>query len=187
MSLPLLTSDDLLITQTKAFMRNEYSIVDATGTLVGETRQDLALRDLLRSSRSLIVSAGDTTVLRVSDPVNLLRDSYEVHLEGSDRPLATIRARISLLRERFTLTMDGLPDIDIEGSVWRWNFTMTSQGRPVARVDNAWPGAGNYLIGKNSYHLGMEAGLAEHHHAALLGATLCLDLARKKRRAAASS
>ena len=185
----LFTLDELVITQTKSFLNDQFMITDIDGTPVGTILQSTSLKDMVfKSSRSLEVAITDAegnplqTVMTISDPPNFLRDTYEVHLPGIEQPMAVITKRFSMLKTKLELTMKGFPDVEIHGDFWDWNLTITSRGRRLANVTNEWTGVGNYFMGKNTYRLAITPGLKEQQHAAILGAVMSMDMLRTKQK-----
>jgi len=176
----LFTLDELVITQTKSFLNDQFMITDIDGTPVGTILQSTSLKDMVfKSSRSLEVALTDAegnplqTVMTISDPPNFLRDTYEVHM-------AVITKRFSMLKTKLELTMKGFPDVEIRGDFWDWNLSITSHGRQLANVTNEWTGVGNYFMGKNTYCLAITPGLNEQQHAAIIGAVMSMDMLRTK-------
>ena len=185
----LFTLDELVITQTKSFLNDQFMSTDLDGTPVGTILQSTSLKDMvLKSSRSLEVAITDAegnplqTVMTISDPPSFLRDTYEVHLPGIEQPMAVITKRFSMLKTKLELTMKGFPDVEIHGDFWDWNLSITSRGRRLANVTNEWTGVGNYFMGKNTYRLAITPGLKEQQHAAILGAVMSMDMLRTKQK-----
>ncbi|MGV0387121.1 LURP-one-related/scramblase family protein [Corynebacterium tuberculostearicum] len=185
----LFALDELVITQTKSFLNDQFMITDLDGTPVGTILQSTSLKDMVfKSSRSLEVALTDAegnplqTVMTISDPPNFLRDTYEVHLPGIEQPMAVITKRFSMLKTKLELTMKGFPDVEIHGDFWDWNLSITSRGRRLANVTNEWTGVGNYFMGKNTYRLAITPGLKEQQHAAILGAVMSMDMLRTKQK-----
>ena len=183
----LFTLDELVITQTKSFLNDQFMITDINGTPVGTILQSTSLKDMVfKSSRSLEVALTDAegnplqTVMTISDPPNFLRDTYEVHLPGIEQPMAVITKRFSMLKTKLDLTMEGFPDVEIHGDFWDWNLSITSEDRLLADVSNEWTGMGNYFMGKNTYRLRITPRLSEQQHAAILGAVMSMDMLRTK-------
>ena len=185
----LFTLDELVITQTKSFLNDQFMITDLDGTPVGTILQSTSLKDMvLKSSRSLEVAITDAegnplqTVMTISDPPNFLRDTYEVHLPGIAAPMAVITKRFSMLKTKLDLTMEGFADVEIHGDFWDWNLSITSEDRLLADVSNEWTGMGNFFMGKNTYRLRITPGLSEQQHAAILGAVMSMDMLRTKQK-----
>ncbi|MHA2787629.1 LURP-one-related/scramblase family protein [Corynebacterium sp. S7] len=183
----LLTLDRLVISQTKSFFVDEFSISDENGSPVGTVVQSTELKDFFMGSRGLTVAAtdidGNSTepVLIIQDPPNFVFDTYEVYLPHEEEPLAVITQKFSFLKTRLSLTMSGFPDVEINGNFWDLDFSITSEGQPLARVTTGWTGLSNYMFGKNTYLLSIRPGLDPRQHAALLGATMSLDMLRTKK------
>ncbi|MGV0425561.1 LURP-one-related/scramblase family protein [Corynebacterium tuberculostearicum] len=185
----LFALDELVITQTKSFLNDQFMITDIDGTPVGTILQSTSLKDMVfKSSRSLEVALTDAegnplqTVMTISDPPNFLRDTYEVHLPGIAAPMAVITKRFSMLKTKLELTMKGFPDVEIRGDFWDWNLSITSEDRLLADVSNEWTGMGNFFMGKNTYRLRITPGLSEQQHAAILGAVMSMDMLRTKQK-----
>ena len=185
----LFTLDELIISQTKSFLKDRFMISDVNGTPVGTIVQSTSLKDMVfKPSRSLEVALTDAegnpqqTVMTISDPPNFLRDTYEVHLPGIEQPMAVITKRFSMFKTKMELTMGGFADVEVHGDFWDWNLTITSQDRQLADVSNKWTGMGNYFMGKNTYLLRIAPGLNEQQHAAIIGAVMSMDMLRTKKK-----
>lgn len=183
----LLTLDNLVISQTKSFMQDQFLIADEQGVPVGTIVQSSSMKDMFfNSSRSLEVAFTDEQgnpqqpLMVIKDPPNFVRDTYEVYLPGVEKPMAVVTKKLSLLKTRLTLEMEGFPEIEIEGDVWDWNIQINSQGQPLAEVRNEWSGVGRFLAGKNTYKLSIAPGLDPQQHAGLIGAVMCMDMLRTK-------
>ena len=183
----LLTLDNLVISQTKSFMQDQFLIADEQGVPVGTIVQSSSMKDMFfNASRSLEVAFTDEQgnpqqpLMVIKDPPNFVRDTYEVYLPGVEKPMAVVTKKFSLLKTRLSLEMEGFPEIEIEGDVWDWNITITSQGQPLAEVRNEWGGVGRFLAGKNTYRLSIAPGLDPQQHAGLIGAVMCMDMLRTK-------
>ncbi|WP_018296588.1 LURP-one-related/scramblase family protein [Corynebacterium lubricantis] len=183
----LLTLDTLVISQTKSFIADEFSISDEHGSPVGTVVQSTDLKDFFMGSRGLTVAATDADgtstapVLIIQDLPNFVFDTYEVYLPQEEEPLAIISQKWSFLKTRLSLTMAGFPDVEITGNFWDLDFAIASEGQPLARVTTGWTGLSNYMLGKNTYLLTIRPGLDSRQHAALLGATMSLDMLRAKK------
>lgn len=183
----LLTLNSLVISQTKSFMQDEFLIADDEGVPVGTILQSTSLKDMFfNASRSLQVAFTDEQgnpqqpLMVIKDPPNFVQDTYEVYLPGVEKPMAIVTKRFAMFKTRLSLEMEGFPEIEIEGDVWDWNITITSQGQPLAEVRNEWGGVGRFLAGKNTYRLSIAPGLDPQQHAGLIGAVMCMDMLRTK-------
>ena len=76
----------------------------------------------------------------------------------------------------------GFPEVQVEGKVFQLNYTLTSQGRPIASVDAEFSGVGRAVMGKTNYRVRMQPGLDERQHAAVIGVALAIDMRRAKMR-----
>lgn len=179
----MLDHDVLIFSQTKALGTDEFEITDADGTVVGSARQTLKLADLFSSSRGTEVRDVDgNLVLGVTDPVNLLRDSYEVRLAEPDMHLATLRSRFSLMRTKLDLEIAGFPQVDVDGKIMALDFTLTSMDREIARITAEFSGMRRAMMGKTTYRIAFAPNLDEKQHAAILGSAVAIDMLRRKRR-----
>lgn len=183
----ILTLDTLVISQAKSFLQDQFLIADEQGVPVGTIVQSGSLKDMFfNSSRSLEVAFTDDQgnpqqpLMLIKDPPNFVRDTYEVYLPGIEKPMAVVTKRFAMFKTRLTMEMEGFPEIEITGDVWDWNITISSQGQPLAQVNNEWAGVGNFLSGKNTYRLSIAGGLDPQQHAALIGAVMCMDMLRTK-------
>ena len=183
----LVTLETLVISQTKSLLQDQFLIADEQGVPVGTILQSGGVKDMLfNSSRSLEVAFTDDqgtpqqSLMLIKDPPNFLRDTYEVYLPGVEKPMAVVTKRFSMLKTRLTMEMEGFPEIEIEGDIWDWNITISSQGQPLAEVRNEWAGVGKFLSGKNTYRLSIAPGLDPQQHAGLIGAVMCMDMLRTK-------
>ena len=168
-------------------MQDQFLIADEQGVPVGTIVQSSSMKDMFfNASRSLEVAFTDEQgnpqqpLMVIKDPPNFVRDTYEVYLPGVEKPMSVVTKKFSLLKTRLTLEMEGFPEIEIEGDVWDWNITITSQGQPLAEVRNEWSGVGRFLAGKNTYKLSIAPGLDPQQHAGLIGAVMCMDMLRTK-------
>lgn len=188
MASPLLALDNLVISQEKSMFTDSFSICDQQGRTVGTVLQGSAFKDFLMSSRSLAITATDyegtplQPVAVITDPPNFMADTYEVHTPEGGQVIATVRTRFSFFKTKLTMTMDDFDSVEVTGNFWDRNFTMLSAGREIARVSSGFKSIGAALMGKSVYHLDMVPGLSEDQHAAILGATMSLDMLLTKRR-----
>jgi len=177
------TEREVVVKQTKALGRDTFAIEGPGGTPLGTARQTLKMSDLVKASRGVeVFDADGAHVLSIEDPVNFIRDKYIVHLVTPPLQLAKLTKRFSWIGAKFDVEMAGLPDVQIQGQAFQLNYTLTSQGRPLATVDAEYSGMGRILMGKTSYRVRIEPGLDERQHAAVIGITLAIDMRRAKMR-----
>lgn len=179
----MLKEPEIVVTQTKALGRDEFAIQTPEGEMLGTARQTLKMGDLVKASRGVeVFDASGAHVLSIEDPVDLIRDTYAVHLVDPPMQLARLTKRFAWIGSKFDVEIAGFPDVAVEGEVFQLNYALTSQGRPFARVDAEFSGLGRAVMGKTSYRVRMEPGLDERQHAAVIGIALAIDMRRAKMR-----
>ena len=179
----MLRENEIVVTQTKALGRDEFAIENAHGDVLGTARQTLKMSDLVKASRGVeVFDAAGVHVLSIEDPVNFIRDTYVVHLASPPMQLAKLTKRFAWIGAKYDVEMAGLPDVQIQGQAFQLNYSLTSQGREIARVDAEYSGMGRMLMGKTSYRLRIQPGLDERQHAAVIGIALAIDMRRAKMR-----
>lgn len=183
----MLQANELIISQSKAIGRDEFTISDPNGGQLGIARQTRKLSDLFKASRGVeVFDAGGAPVLAVEDPVNVIRDRYTVHRAdpqtGGQAELAHITKRFSWIGAKYDVDIAGYPQVEIKGEPFQLNYALTCQGRTIARVDAEFSGMGRALMGKTTYRVVFEPGLDENVHAAVIGIAIALDMRREKMR-----
>ena len=179
----MLTEREIVVRQTKALGRDAFAIEGPGGELLGTARQTLKMSDLVKASRGVeVFDAQGAHVLSIEDPVNFIRDTYVVHLASPPMQLAKLTKRFAWIGAKYDVEMAGLPDVQIQGQAFQLNYSLTSQGREIARVDAEYSGMGRMLMGKTSYRLRIQPGLDERQHAAVIGIALAIDMRRAKMR-----
>jgi len=93
----------------------------------------------LRLRKTLVLEDADGRELaKIQERVARLRDSREIEDVDGSR-LATVRkALISLLRDRWAVTVENGPDLDVRGNVLGHEYTVTDGRTPVATVSKKW-------------------------------------------------
>ena len=179
----MLRENEIVVTQTKALGRDEFAIENAHGDVLGTARQTLKMSDLVKASRGVEVFDTDGRhVLSIEDPVDFIRDTYAVHLVEPPMQLARLTKRFAWIGAKFDVEIAGFPGVEINGQVFQLNYTLTSQGREIARVDAEYSGMGRAMMGKTSYRVRIQPGLDERQHAAIIGIALAIDMRRAKMR-----
>ena len=174
---------EIVVRQTKALGRDTFAIEGPDGELLGTARQTLKMSDLVKASRGVeVFDADGAHVLSIEDPVNFIRDKYVVHQVNPPLELARLTQRFAWIGAKFDVEVAGFPDVQIQGQAFQLNYTLTSQGRPLATVDAEYSGMGRMLMGKSSYRVRIEPDLDERQHAAVIGIALAIDMRRAKMR-----
>lgn len=182
----LLTTDTLLVQETRNVMRSEYSIFDDNGTQIAQITQAGSLgRRMLGIGVKYDIfdvdedgKEGDK-LLTITDPANVFGDTYKV-LTPNDAKIATAKTKRFSLKSRLTLSVKGLSDVDVDGGFRGKNYALTSKGRPIAKIDRKYRGLKGAITGKDTYALHLEPNLNEETRAAVIGTALVIDIVRRK-------
>ncbi|WP_048761192.1 LURP-one-related/scramblase family protein [Corynebacterium vitaeruminis] len=182
----LLTTDTLLIQETRNVMRSEYSIFDDNGTQIAQISQAGSLgRRMLGIGVKYDIfdvdedgKEGDK-LLTLTDPANVFGDTYKV-LTPNGAKIATAKTKRFSLKSRLTLSVKGLSDVDVDGGFRGKNYALTSKGRPIAKIDRKYRGLKGAITGKDTYALHLEPNLNEETRAAVIGTALVIDIVRRK-------
>jgi uncharacterized protein YxjI len=96
-----------------------------------------------------------------------VRETMDIE-DASGRPVATVKkAMITPLRERFTVNIEGGPDIDIQGNILDHEYRFEQGGRRVAEVSKKW-----FRL-RDSYGVEIEPG---QNDILILAATVAVDM-----------
>jgi uncharacterized protein YxjI len=104
---------------------------------------------------------------QIQEKMVAVRDTMSI--EGSNgQPSATIKkALITPVRERFTLNIQGGPDIDIQGNLVDHEYTFEQGGRKIAETSKKW------FHLRDSYGVEIEPG---QNDILILAATVAIDM-----------
>lgn len=182
----LLTTDTLVVQETRNVMRSEYSIFDDNGTQIAQIAQAGSLgRRMLGIGVKYDIfdvdedgKEGDK-LLTITDPANVFGDTYKV-LTPNGAKIATAKTKRFSLKSRLTLSVKGLSDVDVDGGFRGKNYALTSKGRPIAKIDRKYRGLKGAITGKDTYALHLEPNLNEETRAAVIGTALVIDIVRRK-------
>ncbi|WP_288818547.1 LURP-one-related family protein [uncultured Corynebacterium sp.] len=182
----LLTTDTLVVQETRNVMRSEYSIFDDNGTEIAQITQAGSLgRRMLGIGVKYDIfdvdedgKEGDK-LLTITDPANVFGDTYKV-LTPNGAKIATAKTKRFSLKSRLTLSVKGLSDVDVDGGFRGKNYALTSKGRPIAKIDRKYRGLKGAITGKDTYALHLEPNLNEETRAAVIGTALVIDIVRRK-------
>ena len=182
----LLTTDTLVVQETRNVMRSEYSIFDDNGTEIAQITQagPLGRRMLGIGVKYDIFDVDEDgkegeKLLTITDPANVFGDTYKV-LTPSGAKIATAKTKRFSLKSRLTLSVKGLSDVDVDGGFRGKNYALTSKGRPIAKIDRKYRGLKGAITGKDTYALHLEPNLNEETRAAVIGTALVIDIVRRK-------
>lgn len=182
----LLTTDTLVVQETRNVMRSEYSIFDDNETEIAQITQAGSLgRRMLGIGVKYDIfdvdedgKEGDK-LLTITDPANVFGDTYKV-LTPNGAQIATAKTKRFSLKSRLTLSVKGLSDVDVDGGFRGKNYALTSKGRPIAKIDRKYRGLKGAITGKDTYALHLEPNLNEETRAAVIGTALVIDIVRRK-------
>lgn len=182
----LLTTDTLVVQETRNVMRSEYSIFDDNGTEIAQITQAGSLgRRMLGIGVKYDIfdvdedgKEGDKLLI-ITDPANVFGDTYKV-LTPNGAKIATAKTKRFSLKSRLTLSVKGLSDVDVDGGFRGKNYALTSKGRPIATIDRKYRGLKGAITGKDTYALHLEPNLNEETRAAVIGTALVIDIVRRK-------
>lgn len=76
----------------------------------------------------LLDLSGNEVAKVIHQPFHFL-DTFDVDMKG--RTIATIRKKITFLRSQYEIDSGA---VDVQGSWWGFNFTVTAQGQEVAQI-----------------------------------------------------
>nr|WP_120491252.1 phospholipid scramblase-related protein [Corynebacterium lactis] len=186
---PLLQHNTLIIRQSRTFLRDDFFIFDPNGRKVATIAESGSeLKKLFGLTRRFHVAGveGDgrvgTPIFEVSDPYNIIGDSYTIFDCPGGEQLATVRRGLIPLRARLTLSIEGFDDIEIDGGIMAFDFRLTSGGREIARIDKKWNGLAKEFFGKQTYVLHLAPELGRQQRIGIIGAVLAIDLVKSKMR-----
>jgi uncharacterized protein YxjI len=104
---------------------------------------------------------------KIQEKMARVRDTMDI--EGPDgKTIATVKkAMITPVRERFTVNIQGGPDIDIQGNLLDHEYTFEQGGRKIAETSKKW-----FRV-RDSYGVEIEPG---QNDILILAATVAVDM-----------
>ncbi len=176
----LLTSNTLVVQQTRSFMSNDFEMQSQDGGVLGRvlTTGSTAGR-LLKGNRTFdLVDDRGNLLIKIVDPFDFGLDRYE--LQNPDGSVfAHVQKQFSFMRKRLTIELPGLT-LELEGSLFEYDFNITVNGHVAARVAREWGGLVAGLRGKSRYGVNFDPSAPEPVRLAILGGLVALDLIRAK-------
>ena len=104
---------------------------------------------------------------KIQEKMARVRDTMDIE-DANGQNIATIKkAMITPLRERFTLNIQGGPDIEIQGNILDHEYTFEQGGRKVAETSKKW-----FRL-RDSYGVEIEPG---QNDILILAATVAIDM-----------
>lgn len=183
----ILGHDLIIIDQVTSFLANDFAIRDRQGGVVGEIRtQGGMLQRMVMGNRQLtLVEADGTPLMTIDDVPNVGRDTFD--LLGSDgQRFGEVVKQFTLFRKHLTVQVAS-DTLELVGSFWEREFSVTGQYGEVARVSRHWPDVAAAFLGRERYVLGFAPQTPADVRAGVLGAVVALDLVRHKERDGGSS
>lgn len=184
---PLLENNTLVIRQTRTFLRDDFFIFDVSGRKIATIAESGSeLKKLLGFSRHFHVAEIDRDgrvgepLFQVSDPYDFFGDTFEIFSCPDGEHLASVRRKLISLTARLTLTVEGLGNVEIDGGIMAFDFTLRAGDREVARIDKKWNGLTQELFGKQTYALHLSPELDHRQRMAVIGSILAIDLVKSK-------
>jgi uncharacterized protein YxjI len=93
----------------------------------------------LRLRKTLIIEdAAGRELAKIQEKVVAVRDSMEIEGPGGDRMAVVRKAMITPVRQRFTVNVEGGPDLDIQGNVLDHEYRFERGRNTVAEVSKRW-------------------------------------------------
>lgn len=176
----LLTSNTLVVQQTRSFMSNDFEMQSQDGRVLGRvlTTGSTAGR-LLKGNRTFeLIDDRGHLLIRIVDPFDFGLDRYE--LQNPDGSVfAHVQKQFSFMRKRLTIELPGLT-LELEGSLFEHDFNITVKSHVAARVAREWGGLVAGLRGKSRYGVNFDPGAPEPVRLAILGGLVALDSIRAK-------
>jgi uncharacterized protein YxjI len=103
----------------------------------------------------------------IQEKMMRVRDTMDIE-DGSGRTVASVKkAMITPLRERYTLNIEGGPDIDIQGNLVDHEYRFEQGGRKIAETSKKW-----FRL-RDSYGVEIEPG---QNDILILAATVAIDM-----------
>jgi uncharacterized protein YxjI len=104
---------------------------------------------------------------RIQEKMMRVRDTMDIE-DGNGRTVASVKkAMITPLRERYTLNIEGGPDIDIQGNLVDHEYRFEQGGRKIAETSKKW-----FRL-RDSYGVEIEPGQKD---ILILAATVAIDM-----------
>lgn len=177
----LLHHDTLIVQQMTGFVSNNFDVYDPEGTVIAHIQTEGSLGSrLLKGNRTFTVSDGDgEAVLLVRDPMNFVRDTYELD-DPDGTAFAHVRKRFTFLKKRMDIELASGGVIELHGNFLGFEFEFMMGDRVPARVTRKWSGAVRGLLGRSTYALIFDPEAPEEVRKAIIGGMIALDLIRAK-------
>lgn len=185
----LLSHDVVYLQQQRQLWRNDFSILDGQGRVIGQVvgTDTGADRFFLGNRNFVLLDSSQQVLAHLHDPFNWGRDTFSITLPDG-QPVAHLRKEFSVFRKRISLALgDGTP-LEVTGSFWDRVFEISdTAGNPMARADRKRRTLSEAFLGRDMYQINLTPGLPPGPRLAILAAIIAVDLIRDKEEKAAAS
>lgn len=176
-------SDTLIVQQTSSFLSNNFEIYNPDGEVVIriKTEGSLGSRLVKGDRRFTLEDAFGTPLMQVRDPMNFVRDTYEID-DPNGNPIAHVRKRFTFFNKRMDIELPGDRVIEMHGNFLGFEFEFRMGDWIPAKVTRKWSGAGNGYLGRSTYALIFDEEAPDEIRKVIIGGMVALDLIREKER-----
>lgn len=173
--------DLLVVDQVTGFMSNDFAIRDSQGMQVGHiaTEGGMLSRMFAGARQLAIVEPDGSLALRVYDTPTFGRDRFQL-LDAHDQQVGEIVKEFTFFSKRLSINLATGDVLELSGSFFDYEFTVTGPVGQAAQVSRQWPGLAGGLFGYNRYVLGFTPGTPDFIKYPILGTVVALDLIREK-------
>lgn len=173
--------DTLIVQQVSSFLTNNFEIYNPQGEVVLKinTEGSLGSRLVKGDRRFTLVDASDTPVMQVRDPMNFVRDTFEI-TDSDGTPIAHVRKRFTFFNKRMDIELAGGSVIEMHGNFLGFDFEFRMGDRIPAKVSRKWSGAAKGLLGRSTYAVIFDEQVPEDIRKVIIGGMVALDLIRAK-------
>lgn len=177
----LFNHDTLIIQQVTGFVTSNFDIQTPEGHTVAQIRTEGSLGSrLLKGNRTFtVVDEFGHPVLLVRDPMNLIRDTYELN-DADGTTFAHVRKRFTFFRKRMDIEPTTGGVVEMHGNFLGFEFEFQLGDTIPARVSRTWSGAARGFLGHSTYALIFDPQAPEEIRKAIIGGMIALDLIRAK-------
>ncbi len=178
----------LIMDQVTSWLTNDFAIRDEAGETLGSitTQGSLGSRVFLGSRQLTVLDFDGNPYVHLDDVMNLGLDTYELY-DAEGAPVATITKEFTFFRKRLRLEMATGDQLRLAGDWWDWDFAISADDLPIARVARNFPGIAQAFLGRSKYVVEFEPVVSPDHRRATIGATIAIDLIRAKARRSSAS
>ncbi|MFV0429336.1 MAG: LURP-one-related/scramblase family protein [Arachnia sp.] len=179
----LTRSPVLVIDQVTSVFTNDFAIHGPDESVLGHIRTEGGgVGRLFFGNREFSVfDASGALMLQLHDEFNVGLDTFSVYDAGGHQ-LAQVIRELAFFKEQLTIAMADGALLNVAGQFLDFEYDITGGGVSVAHVSRHLPGMSGVLLGRDRYVVSFDERAPGHFRLAVLGATICIDLIRSKRR-----